>query len=252
VERDRYTDATYGDRWAEIYDTWQLPADFDTDPSSAVAFLRELAGTGIALELGIGTGRVALPLARAGVEVHGLDVSEAMVAKLRAKPGGEALPVSMTSMADFELGGRYRLIYVVFNTIWGLRTAEEQASCVRAVARHLVPGGAFVVEAYVPDPARFDRGQRVSARRVETDLVVLDATIVDPDDPQRIASMMVFLRQGEPVQLFPLGVRYATLEELDRWTSEAGLELAERWSDWHREPFVEDSAKHVSVWRSPA
>lgn len=250
MERDRYTDATYGDRWAEIYDTWQFPPGFDADPSPAVRFLRELAGDGTALELGIGTGRVALPLAEAGVEVQGLDVSEAMVAKLRDKPGGD-LSVSMTSMADFELGRRYRLIYVVFNTIWSLRTAEEQASCVHAVARHMEPGGAFAVEAFVPDPSRFDRGQRVGARRVETDLVVLDASIVDPDDPQRVSSTMVMLRQGEPVELFPLRVRYAYLDELDRWASEAGLELAERWADWQREPFTQASTKHVSVWRAP-
>jgi SAM-dependent methyltransferase len=250
MERDRYSDATYGDRWAEIYDTWQFPPGFDADPSSAVTFLREIGGDGTALELGIGTGRVALPLARAGIEVHGLDVSEAMVAKLRDKPGGD-LPVSMTSMADFELGRRYRLIYVVFNTIWSLRTAEEQAACFRAVARHLEPGGAFVVEAFVPDPSRFDRGQRVGARRVETDLVVLDAEMVDPDDPQRVSANMVFLRQGEPLALFPLRIRYASLDELDRWASEAGVELTERWADWHREPFTADARKHVSVWRAP-
>jgi SAM-dependent methyltransferase len=251
MEDDRYTDATYGDRWADLYDTWHLPPAFHTDPSSAVAFLRELAGDGSALELGIGTGRVALPLAQAGVKVHGLDVSEAMVAKLRAKPGGD-LSVTMTSMAEFELGRRFRLIYVVFNTIWSLRTADEQAACVRAVARHLEPGGAFVVEAFVPDPSRYVRGQAVAARRVETDLVVLDAAIVDADDPQRVSASMVFLRQGEPIELYPLRIRYTALDELDRWASEAGLELAERWADWHREPFVGDSPKHVSVWRAPA
>lgn len=251
MDEDRYTDATYGDRWAEIYDNWQMPPGFHRDPSSAVAFLRELAGDGTALELGIGTGRVGLPLADAGVEVHGLDVSEAMVAKLRAKPGGD-LPVSMVSMADFELDRRFRLIYVVFNTIWSLRTSEEQASCFQAVARHLDAGGSFVVEAFVPDPSRFDRGQAVVARRVETDLVVLDAAIVDADDPQRVSANWVFLRQGEPVELFPLRIRYAALDELDRWASDAGLEFADRWADWGREPFTPDSPKHVSVWRAPA
>lgn len=155
-------------------------------------------------------------------------------------------------MADFELGRRYRLIYVVFNTIWSVRTAGEQASCVLAVARHLEPGGAFVVEAFVPDPGRFDRGQAVSARRVESDLVVLDAAVVDADDPQRVSANMVFLRQGEPVELFPLRVRYAFLDELDRWAAEAGLELSERWSDWDRAPFTDSSKKHVSLWRAPA
>jgi SAM-dependent methyltransferase len=250
MEGDRYTDATYGERWAEIYDSWHLPPGFEREPDSAVALLRGLAQDGAALELGIGTGRVALPLAEAGVEVHGLDVSEPMVAKLRAKPGGD-LPVTMSSMADFELGRRFRLIYVVFNTIWAVRTPDGQASCIRAVARHLEPGGAFVVEAFVPDPTRYDRGQRVGARQVESDLVVLEASLVDPDDPQQVSSTVVLLRAGEPVELYPVRIRYATIAELDRWAREAGLELAERWSDWDREPFDDRSVKHVSVWRAP-
>ncbi len=109
-----------------------------------------------------------------------------------------------------------------------------------------------MVEAFVPDPARYDRGQRAGARLVETDLVVLEASMVDPDDPQRVSSSMVFLRQGEPVELFPIQIRYTTVEELDGWASEAGLEPSERWAGWGREPFTEGSAKHVSVWRAPA
>jgi SAM-dependent methyltransferase len=250
MEGDRYTDATYGDRWAEIYDSWDLPPGFEVE-AGLIPFLRDVAGDGAALELGIGTGRVALPLAQAGVEVHGLDVSEGMVAKLRAKPGGD-LPVTMTSMADFDLGRSFRLIYVVFNGIWSLRTAYGQASCFRAVARHLEPHGAFVIEAFVPDQGRYDRGQRVAARRVEPNLVVLEASLVDADDDQRVSSSMVFLRPGQPVELFPIGIRYTLVEELDTWAADAGLELAERWASWQREPFTSGSAKHVSVWRRPA
>ena len=248
MDRDRYTDATYGDRWAKIYDAWRHPPGFETDAGSAVSFLLELGEP--ALELGIGTGRVALPLAEMGV--HGLDVTEPMVAELRSKPGGADIPVTMTSMADFDLGRRFRLIYVVFNTIWSLRTPEEQASCFRAVARHLELGGAFVVEAFVPDPSRYDRGQRVGARVVETDLVVLETSMVDPDDGQRVSSSMVFLAQDRPVELFPIRIRYATVGELDGWASDAGLEPSERWADWDREPFTKGSPKHVSVWRAPA
>jgi len=141
---------------------------------------------------------------------------------------------------------------VVFNTIWSLRTPEEQASCFRAVARHLELGGAFVVEAFVPDPSRYDRGQRVGARVVETDLVVLETSMVDPDDGQRVSSSMVFLAQDRPVELFPIRIRYATVGELDGWASDAGLEPSERWADWDREPFTKGSPKHVSVWRAPA
>ncbi|MGH2806415.1 MAG: class I SAM-dependent DNA methyltransferase, partial [Actinomycetota bacterium] len=151
-----YEAATYGELWASIYDDeWR-----DVFPNDAtVAFLQKLAGDGPALELAIGTGRIALPLKEAGVEVHGIDISEAMVAKLRAKPGGSDIPVTMGDFAEVGVDGTYRLIYLVFNTLFALPTQVEQVRCFRNVATRLERGGAFVVEAFVPDLGRFDRHQ---------------------------------------------------------------------------------------------
>src|SRR5262249_42125763 len=141
-------------------------ASVDDDTGPAVAFLLDIAGAGgRALELGIGTGRIALPLAATGVLVHGIDASEAMVARLREKPGGSDIRVTIGDFADVGVDGRFRLIYVVFNTFFGLLTQDEQVRCFRNIAAHLDEAGAFVLEAFVPDPSMFDRGQRLSATR---------------------------------------------------------------------------------------
>ena len=239
-----YDPASYGDRMAGVYDEWLgIPEDADDE----VSFLVELAGTGPALELGIGTGRVALPLARAGVEVHGIDASEAMVEKLRTKPGGEILPVSIGDFADVGVGGSFSLVYVVFNTFFGLLSQEEQVRCFANVARRLRDGGAFVVEAFVPDPARFDRGQTTRTHHVETGQVVLECSRHDPVG-QRIDSQNVVISDGE-TRLYPGGrIRYAWPSELDLMARLAGLCLRERWGGWHREPFTASSTGHVSVY----
>ena len=155
-----YTEATYGDRIAEIYDRM-----FAGDADVVVRTLAQLAGVGRALELGIGTGRVALPLAERGVEVHGIDASEAMVNQLRAKPGGDAIPVSIGDFADFRVDGSFALVFVVFNTIFGLTTQEAQVQCFRCVAEHLTAGGVFLNEAFVPDPALRPRAERERNQR---------------------------------------------------------------------------------------
>jgi SAM-dependent methyltransferase len=247
---DDYTDATYGDRIAEIYDERYL-AQFEADTAGAVPFLRPLAGAGPALELGIGTGRVAIPLAADGVEVRGIDASEAMVAKLRAKQGGEHIDVTIGSFADFSLDARFPLIYVVFNTLFGLLTQDEQVSCFEAVARHLAPGGAFVLQAFVPDLSRYDsRNQRVGAVRVDVDEVNLEVSMHDPYE-QRTDSQHVVIRDGQ-VRLYPVKVRYAYPSELDLMARIAGLRLRERWSDWDRTPYPGKSGQHVSVWEPDA
>ncbi|HEX5949955.1 MAG TPA: class I SAM-dependent methyltransferase, partial [Actinomycetota bacterium] len=161
---DEYGAATYGDRVADAYDEMVLEMGLDTE--GTIGFLAERAGRGPALELAIGTGRIALPLKELGVEVHGIDASEAMVAQLRGKPGGADIPVTIGDFADVGVDGRYTLIFIVFNTFWALLAQEDQARCVRNVADHLSPDGAFVVEAFVPEPSRFDHGQRVHARTV--------------------------------------------------------------------------------------
>src|SRR5213593_2474210 len=153
-----YGPETYGDRWAEIYDEFVAGVKPDTDQT--VAVLAELAGSGPALELAIGTGRIALPLAARGIEVRGIDASPAMLAKLREKPGGTDIHVTMGDFADVPVEGRFRLVFVVFNTLFALLTQDDQGRCLRNVAEHLTDDGVFVVEAFVPDIARFDRGQR--------------------------------------------------------------------------------------------
>ena len=164
-----YEPPTYGDRIADVYDEWYA----ELDPASAVELLAELAGDGRVLELAIGSGRIALPLAARGVEVHGIDASERMVERLRAKPGGEAIPVTMGDFADVPVEGTFRVVFVAFNTFFALPDQEAQIRCFERVAAHLDGEGVFVLEAFVPDLARYDRGQRVSSIRTKLDHIVL-------------------------------------------------------------------------------
>jgi hypothetical protein len=198
------------------------------------------------LELAIGTGRVAVPLAARGVEVHGVDVSEAMVARLRRKPGGDAIPVTMGNFADVPVEGRYGVVFVAFNTFFGLTTQEEQVRCFENVAAHLTDEGVFVLEVFVPDVTRFDRRQRVSAITVGLEEVQLEATNYDPV-AQRTTTQQVFL-STKGVELIPVVIRFAWPAELDLMARLAGLRLHERWGGWDRRPFTADSEHHVSVY----
>jgi len=235
--------AFYGDRWADVYDEhhgW-------LDPAAAVEFLAGLAGDGPVLELAIGTGRVALPLAGRGVAVEGVDASEAMVARLRAKPGGDAIPVVIGDMAEVPVNGQFRLVYLIFNTLFGLLTQARQAECFTSVARVLGPAGVFVIECFVPDLARFDRGQRVRAREVTEDSATIEVSRHDAV-LQRVNSQIVTL-DGQGVTLRPVALRYAWPGELDLMAGAAGLRLAGRYGDWDRRPFDSLSAKHISVYQ---
>lgn len=246
MREDEYADATYGDRIAEIYDE-RYAASFAEDTTGAVSFLKELAGDGPALELGIGTGRVALPLAEAGVEVHGIDASEAMLAKLKAKPGSDRIPVTVGSFADFSLPTPFRLVYVVFNTFFGLLTQDEQVSSFEAVARHLKPDGVFAMQAFVPDVTRFDaHNQRVAAESVGIDEIMLETSNHDPF-AQRTDSAYVRISDSS-VRMYPVRIRYAYVSELDLMARLAGLRLRERWGNWDRQPYPSRSWTHVSVW----
>src|SRR5262245_23018623 len=167
-----YESSTYGDRIAAVYDEWVAPV-VDPQTDFAAAFLARLAREGSALELGIGTGRIALPLAERRVRVHGIDASEAMVARMREKPGGSAVQVTLGDFAEVPVEGSFDLIYVVFNTFFALLSQAAQIDCFKRVAQHLAPDGFFVIEAFVPDPTLFDRGQRLSTSRVEVDRVML-------------------------------------------------------------------------------
>jgi SAM-dependent methyltransferase len=243
---EEYTDATYGDRIAEIYDVRYLES-LAADTADAVSFLKALAEEGPALELGIGTGRVAIPLTEAGVDVHGVETSDAMVSKLRAKPGGDGIDITIGSFADFSLETRFPLVYVVFNTFFSLLTQDEQVSSFEAVARHLTAGGAFVMQAFVPDVTRFEgQHQRVAVESVGIDEITLEMSSHDAV-AQRTDSQYVLLRQGD-VRLFPVRIRYAYVSELDLMARLAGLRLRERWATWKREPFPSASWSHISVW----
>jgi SAM-dependent methyltransferase len=233
----------YGDAWAHIYDDRHS----FMDPQSDVDFLAGLAGDGKVLELAVGTGRLALPLASRGISVAGLDASQAMVDKLRAKPGGDAIEVTIGDMADVPVTGPFRLVYLVFNTLFGLLTPDRQADCFRNVARVLEPGGYFVIECFVPDVSRFDRGQRVQVRAVTEDSAVIELSVHDAAE-QRITTQVVTLDQ-HGIGLHPVALRYAWPAELDLMAQQAGLRLAARHADWDRGLFGSGSARHVSVYQ---
>ncbi len=241
-----YDISTYGDRIADVYDHWHDDSGYPFQTEESIELLAELAGPGPVLELAIGTGRIALPLAARGLEVHGVDASEAMVAKLREKPGGDAVPVTMGDFADVPVEGSYRLVYVVFNTFFALLSQDEQVRCFENVAAHLDGEGVFLLEVFVPDLARFDRNQRVSAFKVESGRVVVN---VDEHDPveQVVSSQHVQVTE-EGVRFYPVSIRYAFPSELDLMARLAGLELRERWADWRKEPFGSGSGRHVSVY----
>lgn len=240
---DDFNAATYGDRVAQIYDQ-MYPERADAAPAARA--LAKLAPGGRALELGIGTGRIALPLAAHGVVVQGIDASAAMVAKLRAKPGGAQIPVTIGDFADFSLEGEFDLIYVVFNTLFALQTQDAQVACFRCVAKHLAAGGVFVVEAFVPDVARFARGQDIHVNHVHLDHVTLSFSRHDAAR-QLVTTQIVGLDESG-IRLYPLRIRYGWPSELDLMAELAGLRLRERWSDWDGAPFTSASDNHVSVY----
>jgi hypothetical protein len=214
----------------------------------AVDFLAGLAGSGAALELAVGTGSIALPLAGRGVPVHGIDLSPAMVAELRAKPGGERIPVTIGDISTTRVDGVFALAYLVFNTIGNLTTQDEQVACFQNAAAHLEDGGCFVVEVGVPSVRRVPPGERMRVFDVSEQHVGIDEFDVAS---QRLVSHHYSFRDGR-VSLNSLPLRYVWPSELDLMARLAGMRLRERWSDWDREPFTSESTKHVSVWEKTA
>ena len=217
------------------------------DEIAAVAFLEQLAGRGPVLELAIGTGRIALPLAARGIRVDGVDISPAMIAQLRAKPGGDAIAVTVGNFADVPVSGAYRLIFVVWNTLFNLLTQEDQVRCFANVAAHLTDDGAFVVEAFVPAFLyRLRSDQYVDVETIRVDEVRLDVLRHDMAT-QTIEESHVSLASAG-VRLNPVVQRYAWPSELDLMARLAGLRLKDRWGGWNREPFNSTSSTHVSVY----
>jgi hypothetical protein len=220
------------------------------DEAAAVAFLAQQAHGGPALELAIGTGRIALPLAAQGIRVDGVDIAPAMVAELRAQAGGEALAVTLGDFADVPVDGHYALIYIVWNTFFNLLTQDDQVRCFDNVAAHLGDGGmdgVFVIETYVPAFLyRLQNNQYVEAEAIEVDAVRLDVLRHDPV-AQVIEESHVTLGAAG-MRLNPVVQRYAWPVELDLMARLAGLRLRERWGGWNREPFTGASSLHVSVY----
>jgi SAM-dependent methyltransferase len=239
-------DGYFDERVAARYDeSGEVEGMFDpavVDP--VVDLLVELAGTGRALELGIGTGRIALPLAQRGVPVHGIELSKAMVSRLRAKPGGEDIGVTIGDFATTTVEGTFSVAYLVFNTISNLTTQAAQVACFRNVAAHLEPGGCFVIEVGVPDLQRLPPGETLLPLYVSESRWGLDEYDVAR---QGLTSHHFEIVDGR-VERSSIPFRYPWPSELDLMAQLAGMTLRERWSGWKREPFTSDSRKHVSVW----
>jgi SAM-dependent methyltransferase len=238
-----YDASTYGDRIADVYDRWYDDASF-LDRDAAVQTLADLALDGPALELAIGTGRIALPLRARGVEVHGIDASEAMVAKLREKQGDDAIPVTIGDFADVDVEGDFRLVYVVFNTFFALDSQDEQVRCFENVAARLTDDGVFVIEAFVPEPERFDGSVHVS--KIDADMVQLDTALVDRAAQRSESQHVVITPAG--ATFYPVRIRWSYPSELDLMARLGGLRLRQRWGGWRSEPFTKTSPRHVSVY----
>jgi hypothetical protein len=230
---------SYETRWPELF----APAAIDP----VVAFLAGLAGDGAALELGVGTGRIAIPLSRRGVGVHGIDLSPAMVAELRAKPGTEGIGVTVGDFATTRVPGSFRLAYLLRNTIMNLTTQDAQVACFENVAAQLEPGGCFVIEVIVPALQRLPPGETVRPFAVTPAHLGFEEYEVAT---QIAISHHYWMLDGQ-LETFSAPFRYVWASELDLMARLAGLTLRERWSDWARSPFTGDSTQHVSVWEKP-
>ena len=214
----------------------------------AVSFIADLAGDRSALELGIGTGRIAVPLSQRGVRVHGIDLSEAMVARLREKPGSEDIGLTIGDFATTKLDQAFQVAYLVYNTIENLTSQAEQAECFRNVAAHLEPGGYFVIEVEVPQLQRLPPGETVRPFRVSPNRLGFDEFDIAG---QGLVSHHYWIEDGR-FRAVSMPFRYVWASELDLMAQLAGMTLRERWSSWSREPFTSDSTKHISVWeRAP-
>jgi SAM-dependent methyltransferase len=239
----------FDERIAERYETY-WPNLFEpavVDP--VVSFLAELAGAGAALELGIGTGRIALPLSRRGVRVHGIELSPAMVAELQAKSSADDIGVTIGDFATARVDGTFTLAYLVRNTIMNLTTQDEQVECFRNVAAHLEPGGCFVIEVEVPELQRLPPGETVRAFTVTPTHLGFDEYV---DLAAQISSSHHYWVIDGRLETFSAPFRYVWPSELDLMARLAGMTMRERWSDWNREPFTSHSRSHVSVWEKAA
>jgi SAM-dependent methyltransferase len=241
-------DGYFGERVAARYDDLSDRMFQPEAIEPAVSLLAELAGRGHALELAIGTGRIGLPLSQRGVPVHGIELSRAMAARLRGKPGGQTIPVTIGDMATTRVDGAFMVVYLVFNTINNLTTQDAQVACFRNAARHLVAGGSFVIETNVPQLRYLPPGQDILAYRAGSGQIV--SYTFDHATQQYQGHYVTFSDGTGDYLTTPF--RYVWPAELDLMAQLAGLRLRDRWTGWNREPFTTDSQSHVSVWEKPA
>jgi SAM-dependent methyltransferase len=234
----------FDDRIAKGYDAKSADLFEPAVVEPAVSFLADLAGKGAALELGIGTGRLALPLSRRGVHVHGIELSPAMVAELRAKPGSDNIGVTIGDFATTRVKGLFTVAYLVRNTITNLTTQDEQVQCFRNVAAHLVPGGCFVIEVYIPELQRLPPGETIHAFTVTPTHLGFE----EYDLATQIAFSHHYWVEDGRLETFSAPFRYVWPSELDLMARIAGMTLRERWSGWTHKPFTSDSRSHISVW----
>jgi len=233
---DDWVASRYQRLWPELFD----PAVVDP----AVDFLIDLAGAGPALELGIGTGRIAVPLARRGIAVHGIELSPAMLAQLQAQPDANAISVTAGDFASVTVGSTFRLAYLLRNTITNLTTQDEQVDCFHNAAAHLAPGGRFVIENYIPELQRLPPGDTVRVfTRTATHLA-----FEEYDVAAQIATSHHYWMIDGQLKTLSSNHRYLWPAELDLMARQAGMTLRERYSDWHHTPFTSDSRQHISVW----
>ena len=242
-----HDDGYFDERVAARYDE-DDPEMFDAETvDPAVDLLAELAGDGRALEFAIGTGRIALPLAERGVPVHGIDMSEAMVARLRAKPGGEDVGVTIGDIATTTVDGPFSLVYLVYNTIMNLTTQAAQVACFRNAAAHLEPGGCFVIEVMIPELRRLPPGEIYHVFHGSERSWGIDE--YDVANQGLISHHLEIV--DDRLERVSMPFRYAWPSEYDLMAELAGMRLRERWSGWNREPFTSESRNHVSVWEKP-
>ncbi|HWL43334.1 MAG TPA: class I SAM-dependent methyltransferase [Ilumatobacter sp.] len=259
MRHDDPADGWFGESVAATYDhPWGREYEPD-EIARTVDFLAGLAGDGPALELALGTGRIACPLAERGVDVHGIELSRAMAARLAGKPGAERVTVTIGDMTSARVPGRFNLAYLVFNTINNVTTQDGQVACFATAAHHLQPGGKFVIEVGVPALRRLPPGQDTVPFSVEPDgrgggYVGFDRfDVVSQQFTSNHVTVAGGERAGDDHSTFrTIPFRYVWPAELDLMARLAGLALTDRWADWARAPFTADSTKHVSVWTKPA
>lgn len=237
-----YGPATFGELNADDYDALHDPGTTD----AAVELIAEIAGDGAVLELAVGTGRVALPLARRGLNIAGIDASPEMVAKLREKPGGAAIPVTIGDFADVGVVGPFDHVFLIYNTLFNLLSQDDQVRCFQNVADRLNDNGTFLIEAFVPDLSEYRNGQAVRTRLLDMHSVTLEAGRHDP--VRQLVEVQRIRITNEGMRLVPLPLRYAWPAEIDLMAKLAGLERRHRWGGWDRSPFTADSRMHISVY----